>query len=68
MTCVSVCAVALLDLIVCAPFSDLFLFKIVIDMRSSLTIVHSYSVLHFFSIFSWPGANCFFMASLCVFF
>ena len=53
------CADALLDLVVCVPFSDLYLFKIGIGMRSSLIIVCINSVFPFisFSIFSWPGAN-----------
>ena len=61
MSCVSVmtCADALLDLIVCVSFSDLYLFKIVIGMRSGLTIVRTNSVFPFLflSIFSWPGAS-----------
>ena len=55
------CADAPLDLVVCVPFSDLYLFKIGIGMRSSLIIVCINSVFPFisFSIFSWPGANWF---------
>ena len=43
------CADALLDLVVCVPFSDLYLFKIGIGMRSSLIIVCINSVFPFIS-------------------
>ena len=40
---------ALLDLVVCVPFSDLYLFKIGIGMRFSLIIVCINSVFPFIS-------------------